>query len=162
MIERHTPRVTTKNPNPQTTAGTMYVEFCPEAPVGIKHIRSFAQALDGQHYSNGILITKVAPNAAALRALEPLAERGITAETFPESDLLINITKHELVPKHVLLSDLEKKVLLDRYRLKETQLPRVQAQDPVAKYLGLKKGNVVKIIRKSETAGRYASYRWVY
>ena len=162
MITRDTPRPTKKNPNPKSTAGTMYVEFCPEAPVGIKHIRAFAQNLDQQNYSNGILITKVSPNAAALRALEPLAERGITAETFSEGDLLVNITKHELVPKHVLLSDQEKKVLLDRYRLKETQLPRIQAVDPVAKYLGLKKGNVVKIIRKSETAGRYASYRWVY
>ena len=140
----------------------MYVEFCGDAPVGIRHIRAFAQNLDRENYGNGILITRVSPNAAALRALEPLAERNITAETFPESDLLVNITKHELVPKHVLLSDDEKRVLLDRYRLKETQLPRIQASDPVAKYLGLKKGQVVKIIRKSETAGRYASYRWVY
>lgn len=162
MVIRDTPRPTKKNPNPQTTAGNMYVEFCGDAPVGIRHIRAFAQNLDRENYSNGILITRVAPNAAALRALEPLAERNITPETFPESDLLVNITKHVLVPKHILLSDEEKKVLLDRYRLKETQLPRIQASDPVAKYLGLKKGQVVKIIRKSETAGRYASYRWVY
>ncbi|EHY53877.1 DNA-directed RNA polymerases II 24 kDa polypeptide (RNA polymerase II subunit 5) [Exophiala dermatitidis] len=162
MIKRDTPRPTKSNPNPQTTAGTIWVEFSPETTIGIKHLRAFAQHLDANKFTTGIFITISPVTAAALRAFEPLAERGITAEWFQESDLLVNITRHELVPKHVLLSAEEKKVLLDRYRLKETQLPRIQFNDPVAKYLGLKRGNVVKIIRKSETAGRYASYRWVF
>lgn len=97
-----------------------------------------------------------------MRALEPLNARGIIAEHFLESDLLVNITHHELVPKHVLLSAEEKKTLLERYRLQQHQLPRIQVNDPVARYLGLKRGNVIKIIRKSETAGRYASYRWCF
>lgn len=162
MFKRDTPRATLKNPNPTSLAGNILVSFSKEPTIGVKHTRAFAHLLDKDSIQNGIFITIGHAPPTALRAFDPLIERGIRAEHFQEQDLLVNITKHELVPKHVLLSDEEKKVLLDRYRLKETQLPRIQSNDPVARYLGVKKGQVLKIIRKSETAGRYASYRWVY
>jgi DNA-directed RNA polymerase I, II, and III subunit RPABC1 len=160
MIETLTEPPTPRNPHPEPTFGTIRVAFNGETNVGIKPLKAFVTQCNADKIHTGILITAVAPTSASQKITQALDPKSQIIEIFQESELVVNITLHELVPKHVLLSFGEKKELLERYRLKESQLPRIQRSDPVAKYFGLKRGQVVKIIRKSETAGRYASYRW--
>ncbi|KAK1148531.1 DNA-directed RNA polymerases II 24 kDa polypeptide (RNA polymerase II subunit 5) [Aspergillus melleus] len=160
MLAKYTPLPSKSNPSPQPDCGTIYVEFCADSSgVGTKQVRAFNHWVDENNFHTGVFITQTPISPSAVRLLSGVPGR--ICEHFQEQDLLVNITRHELVPKHVLLSPQEKVRLLERYRLKESQLPRIQVSDPVARYLGLRRGQVVKIIRKSETAGRYASYRWV-
>ncbi|EEU40310.1 DNA-directed RNA polymerases I, II, and III subunit RPABC1 [Fusarium sp. LHS14.1] len=158
MLRKFTPPATADKPDPVPDCGPIWVEFLADKTFGVSQIRQFATYVITNHYKTGIMVTHVPLSPAARKSLASV-ESLAKIECFLEDDLLVNITHHELVPKHVLLSRDEKTALLKRYRLKETQLPRILQRDPVARYLGLKRGQVVKIIRNSETAGRYASYR---
>lgn len=89
------------------------------------------------------------------------AEFGLKSQLFPEDDLVVNITHHELVPKHEPLSEAELQEVLAAHSLEKSMLPRMLTSDPVAIYFGLEKGRVVKISRKSESAGKYVTYRQV-
>lgn len=74
---------------------------------------------------------------------------------------MANILDHEMVPKHEVLTVNEKQVVLDKFRVKEKRLPRISASDPVVKVLNTKPGNLVRITRKSPTAGETIYYRMV-
>ena len=72
-----------------------------------------------------------------------------------------DVSKHVLVPKHVKLNDKEKKELFEKYVADLRDLPRVYNDDPAIQKLGVKEGDVIKITRKSPTAGEALFYRRV-
>ncbi|MFH0949205.1 MAG: DNA-directed RNA polymerase subunit H [Candidatus Aenigmatarchaeota archaeon] len=73
----------------------------------------------------------------------------------------IDIFQNELVPKHELLNDDEKAKLLEDYKITIRQLPRIKEDDPAIAALNTKKDDVIKITRKSPSAGAYIYYRAV-
>ena len=78
-----------------------------------------------------------------------------------EKERKIDIFKSDLVPKHEILSPEEKQKLLDKFNISEKQLPKIKSTDPAVIALGAKKGDVIKITRKSPVAGESYYYRLV-
>jgi len=76
--------------------------------------------------------------------------------------LEIDISKHVLVPKHSKLSEKEKKELMKKFSLDFNQMPKILISDPAIKDLGCQHGDIIKIERKSPTAGKTYFYRVVY
>ncbi len=70
----------------------------------------------------------------------------------------IDITRHELVPKHVIMSKEEVDALLQKFEIKLVKLPRISIDDPVIQMLGGKVNDVVRIVRKSETSVDASDY----
>ena len=70
----------------------------------------------------------------------------------------IDVLLHELVPKHYLLTKEETKELLDKFKITVTDLPQMFEKDPVAIAIGAKEGDVVKIVRESETTVKSIDY----
>ncbi|TXT66165.1 MAG: DNA-directed RNA polymerase subunit H [Promethearchaeota archaeon] len=70
----------------------------------------------------------------------------------------LDVLRHILVPKHILLTKSETEELLNKYKIRFTDLPEMFEKDPVALAIGAKEGDVVKIIRNSETTVREVEY----
>jgi len=74
----------------------------------------------------------------------------------------VDVLLHKLVPKHILLTKSETEDLLAQYKIQLTDLPQIFEKDPVAIAIGAKEGDVIKIIRDSDTTvSQIYYYRFV-
>lgn len=84
-------------------------------------------------------------------------------EIFLEHNMMINLLDNEFVPQYEIIpqdSDLYKNFWI-QYTVKKSQMPRMFVTDPVALYYNMKKNDLVKVIRPSESTGRSVTYRIV-
>ena len=73
----------------------------------------------------------------------------------------ILVPDHVYVPKHEIISKKEAQKVLEKFNCKPTELPLIFVTDPAILGLGVKPGDMIKITRKSGTAGESIYYRYV-
>lgn len=142
------------------TDDQLYVFFPDEPKIGVKTIQEYVTLMQSSSVQKAIVVVRLGLTPSAKQAMKNVGPE-LIMEDFTESEMLINITEHELVPQHILLREDEKLDLFARYKLQESQLMKMLTTDPIARYYGFKRGQVIKIIRRSDTAGRYVTHRLV-
>ncbi len=73
----------------------------------------------------------------------------------------ILVPDHVYVPKHDIMTKKEAEEVLEKFNCKPTELPLIFVNDPAIMGLGVKPGDMIKISRKSSTAGESLYYRYV-
>jgi len=73
----------------------------------------------------------------------------------------ILIPDHIYVPKHEIMTKEEAEQVLENYHTKPTEMPLIYVSDPAIRGLGVKPGDMMRITRKSSTAGESIYYRYV-
>eukprot|EP00798_Chlamydomonas_sp_ICE-L_P009014 gene9014-biopygen8897 len=106
-----------------------------------------------------ILVTREKVFSTSRRGLDESVRRHV--QFFCLSELQFNISCHELVPRHEPIRDehvIEQ--LVARYRVKSRyHFPIIVCSEPMARYLDLRPGHLVRIVRFSPDVGMYAPYR---
>jgi DNA-directed RNA polymerase subunit H len=74
---------------------------------------------------------------------------------------VIRITNHVYQPKHEILPKKEAEEVLKKYNAKPGQLPYIMMSDKAIEELDVRPGDIIKITRKSPTAGESVYYRYV-
>lgn len=95
---------------------------------------------------------KISSNSMSKLQYFRTPESNLMITIFMDKELMFNITKHMLVPKHILLTQQERRELLLELNKKNNSLkliPKIYDTDPISKYYGAKVGQIFKIIRES-------------
>lgn len=74
---------------------------------------------------------------------------------------VVRITNHAYQPKHEIIPKVEAEEVLKRYNAKPGQLPYILMSDKGIEDLDVRPGDIIKITRKSPTAGESVYYRYV-
>ena len=104
----------------------LFVFFPEDDKVGVKPIKTYCERMKTEGVRHAIIVVKINLTPFAKQAIREMTQRGYRVEYFRDAELLVDITEHKLVPKHEVLTPQQTAELLDRYRLKKSQLPRIQ------------------------------------
>jgi len=74
---------------------------------------------------------------------------------------VVKETNHIYQPKHEILSKEESEQVLKKFNVRTNQLPYIMSNDKGLEDLDVRPGDILRITRKSPTAGESVYYRYV-
>jgi DNA-directed RNA polymerase subunit H (RpoH/RPB5) len=108
-----------------------------------------------------IIVIKQEPHEPLLNILRQIWEQdGIFIVVYNLERLQFNLLEHSYVPNHVIMNETEISEMKQKYNIKnDLEIPEISRFDPVAMAIGMRPGDICKIVRPSKTAITAIYYR---
>ena len=125
----------------------------------------YIQFCEDNSYTNGVIIilaTSPSDNILEIVRTHNSNPKNQLMQIFNIRYLQFDISTHRKVPHHRIMDDEEINILQKKMNLTDLklQLPWIDSQDAMAKWLGARTGDVIEISRLSESAGDSKYYRY--
>ena len=130
--------------------------------LSVHSVRDAASSASARGAATLLVLVGAAPTAPVRFAIAEVERAtGLFLEVFTVGEMQIDVLAHELQPVFRVVTESEVRALLAERRVKLTQLPRILSSDPCARYLGARRGTVLCITRRPESANELVTYRVV-
>jgi len=128
-------------------------------------VNSYITFANDNKFMNGtIVVSLVPPSESILEIVRTHINnpKNFLLQIFDIRRLQFDITTHRKVPPHRILTQSEIEKLMRKMNITDskTQLPWIDSQDAMAKWIGARTGDIIEIIRFSESAGATTYYRY--
>lgn len=136
---------------------TLMIKLIHQKVTGINKSPTVVEFLTNYKNMHKVIIIDDMPTTKVLQQLSATQY----TEAFFETFFLINLMEHICSPKYHVMSASEQTEFLREYQTTKNKLCKIFDSDQAAKYLYLKKGQIVRIERPSEISGMSIGYRVV-
>lgn len=164
-LDTKTERVVTEaieKVNLYTIGGILVVFSQKDKGVVERDVNKMIEFAEGNDYTNGmIIIALVPPSENVLRVIKNMT-KDRPLQFFHIRQLLFDITTHRMAMPHRILKEDERNEMFTRYNVTKPgdQIPWVDSQDPMVKWIGGRPGDVIEVQRHSDVAGTHRYYRY--
>ena len=119
----------------------LIVFFATKTKFNIEQLKYYIAEMNEYNLKHCIIVYPDQITSGAKKGIEDVEHIDVEIELFSLKELQYNLTKHRLVPQHILLNKEEGNEIRRKYG---HDVPVILKSDPVCRYYNYKKGDIIK------------------
>jgi DNA-directed RNA polymerase subunit H (RpoH/RPB5) len=146
------------------TFGGLLIIFSEKTRITTQELGNMiAFASENKHTGGMIIVSPTRPSESVLDIVRQHISNKDNAlvQLFYQAHLNFDISKHRKVPKHRLLTQNEIDDVMKAYHIADIKrIPKLDSQDPMAKWIGARPGDVIEVTGMCVASGENKHWRY--
>lgn len=146
------------------TFGGVLIVFSEKTRITTQELGNMIAFASENKFTGGmIIVTPTTPSESVLNIVrQHISDKANQlVQIFYQSHLNFDISKHRKVPKHRILTEAEIQDVMKEFHISDIKkIPKIDSQDPMAKWIGARPSDVLEITGMCLASGENRRYRY--